>query len=55
MKYNYYVMVIKNGKCEHWQGIPYKTKRAAQIAALRAKAKEEFVYIERRIRHEHPR
>lgn len=27
MKYDYYVMVIKNGKAEHWLGIPYKTKK----------------------------
>lgn len=50
MKYNYYVMVIKNGKAEHWYGIPYETKKKAEIAALRAKVKEEYVVIERRLR-----
>ena len=55
MKYDHYVMVIKNGKAEHWYGIPYKTKFQAEIAALRAKAKAELVVIERRIRNEHTR
>ena len=43
---------MKRDEVLYWLGIPYKTKFQAEIAALRAKQKEVFVVIERRIRNE---